>query len=72
MIDQYFNRFKYKLGEMENPQEYVEKYGEAYEFVLKDEVHRRYYEGIIELYIDSWEEENCICIMGRISAMKPI
>ncbi|MEM0356410.1 MAG: SufD family Fe-S cluster assembly protein [Candidatus Anstonellales archaeon] len=45
MIDQYFNRFKYKLGEMENPQEYVEKYGEAYEFVLKDEVHRRYYEG---------------------------
>ncbi|MCS7122662.1 MAG: SufD family Fe-S cluster assembly protein [Candidatus Micrarchaeota archaeon] len=42
---EFFERFRYRLGELDDPRSYVERYGENYEFVLKDETHRRYYVG---------------------------
>lgn len=42
---EFFERFKYRLGELDDPNSYIERYGENYDFVLKDEVHRRYYVG---------------------------
>lgn len=44
-MKEYFEKFLYKLGELEQPKDYVEKYGERYDFTIYNEEHRRYYVG---------------------------
>ncbi len=44
-MNEYFDKFEYKLAQLEDPKTYIEKYGERYDFIIYNEEHRRYYVG---------------------------